>query len=31
MSEWVAIAGDETEEPVEVPTETDGIYDIHNW
>jgi len=28
MSEWVAIAGDETEEPVEVPTETDGTVNL---
>ena len=24
MTEWVAIAVDETEEPVEIPTESDG-------
>jgi len=24
MSEWVAVCADETEEPVEIPTETDG-------
>ena len=24
MSEWVAVASDETDEPVEVPAESDG-------
>ena len=24
MSEWVAVCGDETEEPIEIPTEPDG-------
>jgi hypothetical protein len=24
MSEWVAVCADETEEPVEIPTENDG-------
>ncbi len=24
MSEWVAVCADESEEPVEIPTETDG-------
>ena len=33
MSEWVAIASDEAEEPVEVPSESDGktpIYTLEN-
>ena len=24
MTEWVAVCADETEEPVEIPTESDG-------
>ena len=24
MTEWVAVCADEAEEPVEIPTETDG-------
>ena len=26
MSEWVAVCADENEEPVEIPTESDGKY-----
>ena len=25
MTEWVAVCADETEEPVEIPTESDGM------